>query len=271
MTENNHYSPVFSNKPWAKNGQIWKFSRNIRGGIDRSPSGPRAWGREKFLYPQNIEDELANTIESRVAPLYKKLLDGILLTKEERLLWSYWILCQYARTPSFILDFAKLEEDVLGQLPEFSEYALTIRVDKKLAAATSNITDFSLYEKIIPFIVLRDWIVYRAYSGEFFIKSDNPVIIIGKLANDDARIIYPLSPEKCFEARVIGSFPPSQIQAEYDLKMGETDYFLRQAAYHSDQEVISHIDNDSEGLRRVLEDHLGQSSGHFRVGTVPEF
>ena len=63
--------------------------------------GKTAWGYEKNLYPQNIEDRLDKELENEAAILYQKLTDGILLTDDERMKWAQFIITQAVRVPSF--------------------------------------------------------------------------------------------------------------------------------------------------------------------------
>jgi hypothetical protein len=121
-----------------------------------------------------------------------------------------------------LLELAGFEEDVLSQFPEFSRDFSWAETRAKLDAAVEHISDFRESNRLIPFIILRDWVVLRPVPGEFFIKGDVPVVIRGALINDDAQIVYPLSRTHCFVATVLEKFPPRQIQAECPMKPGKT-------------------------------------------------
>ena len=103
QTEDNHYSPKFTNRPWANSDGLIISLRRDAGSrnIVRGRTGPNKWDAERHLYSQALEDALAS-IESRVAPVYCKLLANNPLTPTDRLIWSRWILCQFSRTPSHI-------------------------------------------------------------------------------------------------------------------------------------------------------------------------
>ncbi|HEX4920610.1 MAG TPA: DUF4238 domain-containing protein, partial [Candidatus Bathyarchaeia archaeon] len=253
----------FTNEPWAdKNGLIVKFSRRADGALIRGRTGPREWGAENYLYSQDMEDALAR-LEGLVKPLYEKLLSDKILNPDERLVWSYWLLCQYARTPSFMIELAKLPEDLLARHSSLAAYSAHLNTEEQLKAAQSNIADFSTSRELVPFLVLRDWIVYRAAPGEFFIKSDVPVVIRGPLVEEDTTILYPLSPEKCFSATVAGGlFPPRQLQLEYLLAAGQTVDFVKMIASTADREVICHKDNVSSALVELLTASLAIDSGY---------
>src|SRR5204862_2795110 len=107
---------------------------------------------------------------SKVAVLYHKLLRAEPLTPLERLLWSRWILCQFARTPTLLLELAGFEEDALSHFPELGRDFSWTETHAKIDASVEHISDFHQSDRLIPFIILRDWIVLRPAPGEFFIK-----------------------------------------------------------------------------------------------------
>ena len=128
----------------------------------------------------------------------------------ERLLWSRWILCRFARTPT-VLELAGFDEDVLSHFPEFSDDFPLADTQAKIDAAIANISGIQQSNRIMPFIILRDWIMLRPAQGEFFIRGDVPVVIRGALVDDDAQIVYPMTPTHCFIATVLEKFPPRQV------------------------------------------------------------
>ncbi|MDP1636623.1 MAG: DUF4238 domain-containing protein [Candidatus Nitrotoga sp.] len=266
-TINNHYSPKFTNEPWANSdGLIISLRREVGSkNVVRGRTGPKKWGAEKHLYSQELEDALGR-IENRVAPVYCKLLANDPLTPKDRLIWSRWILCQFSRTPSHILELAGLEEDVLASFPAFACDFTPCEIQAKIDAATNGVLDFQDNEQLIPFIVLRDWMVLQPAAGEFFIKGDVPVVIHGALVDDNATIVYPLSPNHCFVATVLSGFPPHQIQAEYRLKPGEASYYMKLVAARAACEVICHPDHCSEELELLVASALGTVSRHLKLG-----
>ena len=267
QTINNHYSPISTNDPWANSDGLITSLRRKAGSrnIVRGRTGPKKWGAEKYLYSQALEDALER-IENRVAPVYRKLLANEPLTPKERLIWSRWILCQFSRTPSYILEFAGIEEDVLASFPGFACDFTPGEIQAKIDAVTNGVLNFQDSEQLIPFIVLRDWMVLRPAAGEFFIKGDVPVVIRGTLIDDDATIAYPLSPVHCFVATVLSGFPPHQIQAEVSLKPGEAAHYIKLIAACADCEVICHPDHYSEELKQLVASVLGTSSRYTKLG-----
>ena len=267
QTEYNHYSPKFTNRPWANSDGLIISLRRKAGGknIVRGRTGPNKWGAERNLYSQPLEDALER-IESKVRPVYYKLLANNPLTPTDRLIWSRWILCQFSRTPSHILELAGLEEDVLASFPGFAYDFTPGEIQAKIDAATNHVLDFQDSTHLIPFIVLRDWVVLQPAAGEFFIKGDVPVVIRGALIEDDATIVYPLSPIHCFVATVLGGFPPHQIQAEYRLKPGEAANYMKLIAECAGCEVICHPDHCSEELDLLVARALGTRSRYIGLG-----
>jgi hypothetical protein len=272
QSEFNHYSPVFTNRSWADgHGRIIRLRRHPGSTkIAVGRTGPRDWGGEKHLYPQEVEDHLAR-FENRVAAIYDKLVRGELLKPEERLLWSRWILCQFARTPTFLLELAGFDEDVLSRFPEFSSDLPLANTQAKIDAAIANISSFHQSNQIMPFIILREWVILRPPDGEFFIKGDVPVVIRGALVNDDAQIVYPLTPTQCFIATVLKEFPPRQIQAECRLKPGKTAQYIRLIARCAEREVICHPQYYSPHLEALIADVIGTSPRYMKHSTIPEW
>ena len=250
---------------------IVRLRREVgRSGVNRGRTGPRDWGGENHLYPQRVEDALA-AFETKVAVVYDKLVRSQILTAQERLLWSRWILCQFARTPTLLLELAGFEEDTLSHFPELGRDFSWTEAKAKIDAAIDQIADFHTSNRLIPFIILRDWLVLRPASGEFFVKGDVPVIIRGALVNDDAQIVYPLTPTHCFVATVIGQFPPRQLQTECALKSGKAAHYIRLAASCAEREIICHPQYYSAELDTLVADVIGTSPRYTKHSTIPEW
>ena len=156
-------------------------------------------------------------------------------------------------------------------MPEFSRDFSWAETQAKIDAAVEHISDFPQSNRLIPFIILRDWIVLRPASGEFFIKGDVPVVIRGALINDGAQIVYPMSPTHCFIATVLEKFPPRQVQAEGRVKQGKTAQYIRLIASCAEREVICHPHYYSTDLQPLIADVIGTSPRYFRHSTIPEW
>ncbi|HVF60598.1 MAG TPA: DUF4238 domain-containing protein [Thermoanaerobaculia bacterium] len=266
----NHISPRFTNEPWANEHGRLLVLRRSSAGVVAAPSGPNHWGHERGLYPPAIEEALGR-FENAVAPVYRFLLEGKILSPEQRHLWSHWLLCQFARTPSHLLDLAGIPEQVVSHLKLDPIDNLFESTDEAIAAALSNIIDFTLNRELVPFIVLRDWVVYRAPSGTSFVKGDNSVVLQGALIDEGTRIVYPLSPELCFEAGILGPFPPRQLQVEHQITPGQVRETNQLLAHYADREVICRADAATPELLSDVAEHLGSHGPLLQIGSGPEW
>lgn len=217
-TNKNHFSPVFANKYWTSEAENWHYkyyyfcpNRNcvVEGKKDK---GKTAWGYEVNLYSQEVEDKLDTELENHASLLYEKLLNDIVLTPDERMKWSQYIIAQAIRTPSFFKYRDKLEE--------------------------INGGDMSYKESIIGcqwcdenrYVANRNWLILEAADDDYFIRTDNPVYMTGFINNPTTTIYYPLSPKKCFVACSAlekiylpkGMDLPSPKQETHKLSKGDT-------------------------------------------------
>lgn len=267
-TRSNHFSPKFSNQFWAgKAGAITRLFRGERGEIWNGRTSAKMWGCKEGLYTQAVEDGYEK-VETRIAPLYKKLMAHVALSPIERLHWSQWILCQFARTPTIMLELAEMPGDIFKAL-NFECDLPRDTVGKNLKGQESLGLEFPCSQELIGFIALRDWVILRPSEGEFFIKGDVPVMIRGAFIEDDARIVYPLSPDRCFVATVLGTFPPHQLQADVQLKPGGTKQFHQMIASVSEREVICRPDHFSPELVAVVQENLSKSVRYIHHGLLP--
>jgi hypothetical protein len=143
--------------------------------------------------------------------------------------------------------------------------------DEAISSTIRAIIDFTGNRRLVPYLVLRDWVVCRAPKGTSFIKGDNPVIIQGALIDDGTRIIYPLSPNLCFEAGVLGVFPPSQLQIEHTITAEQVRDTNKCIAHYAEREVICTVDANNPELLADVDAHLGGAGDFLRVGGFSEW
>lgn len=269
-TKFNHFSPVFSNKYWAdSSGAITVLKRELDGSIRKDRTGPKKWGGEGQLYPQEVEDEFSK-IENSIAPLYRKLLSNEPLDKWERLAWSYWILCQYARTPTIQLELAGLEQEVIAKFDNTYKVPWA-QVEKVLKTLSSHGLEFPKNKDLLSYIALRDWVILRPAQNEFFIKGDVPVVIKAPLVDNEAYVVYPMSPTHCFFATILESFPPRQRQGEMILKPRETEFYLQLVASKSEREIICLPEHCSERLLTLASEFLGSNHQNITFSDTPDW
>lgn len=178
-----HYSPKFANKEWSDNGGIVSFYQCMySSAVKKTEKGSKAWGRQRGLYPLEIENSLNMELENFAAPIYKKILDFQELTKIDRKVWSQFLLSQLVRTPTFM---------------KYENFAMNI----------SGLSKRPLHDRVgcrycndLNFIANRDWGLLIAHEDDFFVRSDNPVFQTGFIERPESCLLYPLSPRLCFVA-----------------------------------------------------------------------
>lgn len=187
-TQNNHFSPVFANQYWTNDAAGWQYKYYyyckyrhcvVDSNKDR---GKTAWGYEKHLYSQELENRLDTELENESAILYDKLINGITLSADERMKWGQFIITQAVRTPSFF---------------KYRDYIESL-----------NGGDYSYKNNILgcpgcvenKYVATRNWLILKAHEDDFFMRTDNPVYMTGFLNNPSTTIFYPLTPELCFVA-----------------------------------------------------------------------
>ena len=99
----NHFSPTFSNKPWARDGHFVRYFRDHRAGkIKQETKGRKAWGRIPGLYPDRVEHALDRELENEAALVHQKLLNFEEPSTNERIVWTQYLLSLCVRTPTFM-------------------------------------------------------------------------------------------------------------------------------------------------------------------------
>jgi len=178
-----HYSPVFSNQPWADNdGYISYYKSPYKNNIIKSTKGRKQWGRQRGLYTWAVENALNIELENEAAILYNKILKFDELTSEERFIWSQFILSQLIRTPTFI---------------HYENYI----------TSKFNITELPTHDRVgckecldLKLIANRDWCLLIAHEDDYFVRTDNPILQTGFIERPESCLFYPLTPRVCFVA-----------------------------------------------------------------------
>lgn len=258
-TREHHYLPRFSNKYWTDStGQILIFSRVVNGGVRTKLRPYRRWGFEPYLYSQHLED-LLSRIESDAKAPYEKLLKVVPLTPGERKQWITFLIAQWLRTPSLMLQ-------LIGRLKQ------KIKVDgmnygthpADLARAYETLfQDDRLYRILYIDIAKRSWFILHSPTDTYFVKPDVGVAISGNHEAEDWSLTFPLSPSKCLliygynQAKEIPLIPPTIALDE--VAVDEMNAML---ATHARREVMTIPANDSPQFRELLSNSL--ASGELR-------
>lgn len=177
-----HYAPVFANKPWADNGGYMSYYRPAGKTVKKTPQGVRQWGRHRGLYRRSVETALNEALETDAARIYKRLCQLEELDLSGRITWSQFLLSQAVRTPTFIR-YETAMRRFYGVTTAPPEDRVGCRDCGDLACVTS-----------------RRWLFLLAHEDDFFIRSDNPVLLSGFVERRQTCLVYPLTPGLCFVA-----------------------------------------------------------------------
>ncbi|NOZ11645.1 MAG: DUF4238 domain-containing protein [Gammaproteobacteria bacterium] len=185
-----HFSPVFSNKYWAnENAYLSYFYCQYEKEVKSTPQGKKQWGRKRGLYTWDVERALDRDLETKVAPIYEKLLIPEELIPSERIVWSQFLMSQLVRTPTFIrYETAGIRYETAGK-------------------EKWGIDNEPLHDRVgctecgdLYYIANRDWYLLIAYEDDYFVRSDNPVLLSGFVEESKTCLYYPLTPKVCFVA-----------------------------------------------------------------------
>ncbi|MFZ4257799.1 DUF4238 domain-containing protein [Raoultella terrigena] len=178
-----HYSPKFSNKPWADNeGYTSYFSCSYSHEIKKSHKGWKQWGRKRGLYSWSVEKSLDQELETIASPIYEKITSYNELSEIERIIWSQFILSQLVRTPTYI-KYENKSHELFGITEK----------PKHCRVGCRDCLDLN-------FVANRDWCLLLAHNDDFFVRSDNPILQTGFIELPSTCLFYPLTPRLCFVA-----------------------------------------------------------------------
>jgi len=191
-----HFSPASSNKRWTTDeGKVRVYSRGVDGKIHHRDIPAKSWGREHFLYSQRLE-HLFSLIEGDAGTVYKKLLEMIPITEADRRHWVAFLAAQLFRTPAFILKhLPRLKTFIESRGIEYSTDVASLR-----RAYETLFTDNRVFAFVYRLVVGRQWEIWSTANCAEFLRSDDPVAIEGSIAAGDWRLVYPMTPMKCFVA-----------------------------------------------------------------------
>lgn len=178
-----HYSPKFTNKAWADSVVYTSYYKCSHSGeVKKSLKGWKQWGRKRGLYSWKVERSLNQELETSASPIYKKIISLNELSKDERIIWSQFMLSQLVRTPTY-MKYENKARDIFGITEE----------PKHSRVGCKNCLDLN-------FVANRDWCLLLAHEDDFFVRSDNPVLQTGFIELPDTCLFYPLTPKLCFVA-----------------------------------------------------------------------
>nr|WP_075723265.1 MULTISPECIES: DUF4238 domain-containing protein [Pseudomonas] len=240
-----HFSPRFANKAWADNdGYTSYFYCPHSNETKKTSKGWKQWGRKRGLYTWSVESSLDKELETQAGPIYQKICTFNEVSKEERVIWSQFLLSQLVRTPTYMrYEKSACEMAGIKELPKHDRVGCRKCGDLK-------------------FVANRDWCLLLAHEDDYFIRSDNPVLQTGFIENHETCLYYPMTPKMCFVACSMrdgwdaDSHSPNETLG-YELRKGGAhlyNFYLSKAAGES---LIISPKHDGEIAERIYGDTLG--------------
>ncbi|PSW67417.1 hypothetical protein C0W88_04410 [Photobacterium leiognathi subsp. mandapamensis] len=219
-----HYVPKFSNKYWADESNFMSyFWCEHTSTVKKENKGRKQWGRKRGLYTWAIEHALDKDLETKVAPIYEKLVNYNELNRDEKYLWAQFILSQLVRTPSYI-EYEKVATELTGEKskPTCERVGCQECLD-------------------LNFVANRNWLLLKTHSDDYLVRTDNPVLQTGFIELRDSYLVYPLTPELCFVATPMNGdwdpFSPNNNPIMcYEMPKGwahMVNFYLSKSAYRS--------------------------------------
>lgn len=192
----NHFSPVFSHKPWStKDGRVRELSRGLKGDLQHRDIPYRAWGSEEYLYSQRLERHLA-LIDNDGAESCQKILKIVPMSDLDKRKWIAFLIVQMLRSPGFMLKMVKHTKKILPTTaPEYPNTPAALK-----AAYESMFTNDDVYAQFHRMIAPKSWQVIAAPAGTTFIRPDATILTEGSIKAGTWNLLYPLSPSKVFVA-----------------------------------------------------------------------
>jgi hypothetical protein len=255
-----HYVPQSTTRQWADetSGKFVVYTIGIDGEIRARSSPAKSWGVAEFLYTQPLE-HLLGLIEGDARRAYEKLVDIVALDDADTRHWIAFVIAQYIRTPRFIRSMLPKQEVVIKQSG--------IRYPTDPAhlgrALETLFQNNDLYATFYRLITPRMWSVVSAAAGLTFLKGDNAVVITGSEPAGTWRLLYPLTPRRCFVAGPELETEPGRIIPAQQLLGDEATIALNAAiCAYAEASVIGVSTPDRIDPRPTMKAHLkNRSSG----------
>ena len=241
-----HYSPKFANQPWANDeGYLSYYYDCHQQKVMTAWRGRRQWGRRRGLYSWKVERALNEELENEAAQVYKALLGYRELNPEERTIWAQFLLSQVVRTPTFL------------------RYEAAVR-------DAFNITHTPDHDRVgckecgdLRWVTSRDWCLLLAHQDDYFVRSDNPVLLSGFVERSETCLFYPLSAYLCFVACSMptGWEPWSSASPAffgYEMQKGGAHFINFHLARAAGESLILSPRHDGEVATAMFTDVIGQ-------------
>ncbi len=265
-TRRMHYSPAFSNKHWASAGKLRVYTLGVDGTVRSKDVPARSWGRESFLYSQELEHWFS-LVEGDAGEPYKKLLDMVPLNEDETKRWVAYLAVQWMRTPAFILRMLrKVSRFVTEQSLDFPTDTGSLR-----RAYETLFSNNRMYAEVYRRLVGRRWEMWRTAPDPGFIRPDE-VILVTSGGGRSWRLVYPMTPTHCFVAGPGAAEEPRHVVPHVrTLDEPRLARLNLQLAALSRGAVIAQPRTDDSGLRDLIASGMRRRSCEPRGAFSREF
>ena len=248
-----HFSPVFSNRRWAgTDGAVRVYALGVDGRIVARQTGYRKWGRESFIYSQELERHFG-LIEGDAEAPYRKLLEIVPFSEIDRRHWVAFLAAQMFRTPWFFVQSLAGLRDIIAT----RDISYPTDVASLRRAHETMFTNPDVFTMVYRLVVNRRWEIWKAPAGSQFVRSDHPVVI--STNGTKTTVFYPLSPDRCFVAGPALAEEVPQIvpdgRSVSDAQRADVNRLM--ASFARKSVIASPLTNDT-ALRGELEPVLGQ-------------
>lgn len=246
-TRRMHYSPAFSNKHWASAGKLCVYTLGVDGTVRSNDVPARSWGRESFLYSQELEYWFS-LVEGDAGEPYKKLLDMVPLNEDETKRWVAYLAVQWMRTPAFILRLLRsVSRFVTDQSLDFPTDTGSLR-----RAYETLFSNDRMYAEMYQRLVGRRWEMWRTAPDPGFIRPDE-VTLVTSGGGKSWRLVYPMTPTHCFVAGPAAAEEPRHVVPHVrTLDNPRLAQLNLQLAASSRRAVIARPQTDDAELRDLL-------------------
>jgi hypothetical protein len=140
-------------------------------------------------------ESLFSAIESDAGVPYQKLLDMVPFSEDDRRHWVAFLIAQLLRTPSFILK----SHQGLKQIIEREGIAYGTDAASLRRAHETLFTNHQVFDIFYRRICGHEWSLLSVDSDQgAFIRGDVPVVIHGSDELRTWKLMYPMTPSKCF-------------------------------------------------------------------------
>jgi hypothetical protein len=192
-----HFSPKFSNRYWADGqSKVRIYSPSLDGSVTSEVRPMGEWAREDYIYSQSLESLFA-AIETDAGVPYKKLLDMVPFSEDDRRHWVAFLIAQLFRTPSYIVRHLWGLKNIIQR----DGIAYDTDTASLRRAYETLFTNDQVFDMFYRKICGHEWSLFSAGSDKgVFIRGDVPVVIGGSDEGKNWRLIYPMTPFKCFVA-----------------------------------------------------------------------